>query len=217
MGQAPSHFSHKIGGASGHQRKQGTSTSANIGRFACRGIAIANKLLNSQNAGLHPDSAARLSPAGSAICNRRRLINLANGASSRRWSSSIFPASWTARQNSATTRAKGLSKLYGAQGRAGFRVRRSGQPSLTEYRGVALMRVISSTTVTGESRSWDEQQPGLGSRGFTIRQQRDDPAPFQKRAIPRRQSRRRSRHKSCAYRTTPASPRSVAERPRVTF
>ena len=39
---------------------------------------------------------------------------------------------------------------------------------------------ISSTTVASDDRDRGmSSKPGLGSRGFTIRQQRDDPAPFQ--------------------------------------
>jgi hypothetical protein len=39
---------------------------------------------------------------------------------------------------------------------------------------------ISATTVTGDDRDRGmSSEPGLGSRGFTIRQQRDDPAPLQ--------------------------------------
>src|ERR1700675_749026 len=39
---------------------------------------------------------------------------------------------------------------------------------------------ISSTSVTGDDRDRGmSSKPGVGSRGLAIRQQRDDPAPFQ--------------------------------------
>jgi hypothetical protein len=42
------------------------------------------------------------------------------------------------------------------------------------------MRPVSSTTVTGDDRDRRmSSEPGLGGRRFTVRQQRDDPAPFQ--------------------------------------
>jgi hypothetical protein len=39
---------------------------------------------------------------------------------------------------------------------------------------------VSATTVASDDRDRGmSSEPGLGRRGFTIRQQRDDPAPFQ--------------------------------------
>jgi hypothetical protein len=46
--------------------------------------------------------------------------------------------------------------------------------------GLCRSFAISPTTVTGNDRDRGmSSQPGLGGRGLTIRQQRDDPAPFQ--------------------------------------
>jgi len=46
--------------------------------------------------------------------------------------------------------------------------------------GLCRGLAISATTVTGDDRDRGmSSKPRLGSRGFTIRQQRDDPAPFQ--------------------------------------
>src|SRR5215207_10091356 len=46
--------------------------------------------------------------------------------------------------------------------------------------GLCRSFAISPATVTGNDRDRGmSSQPGLGGRGLTIRQQRDDPAPFQ--------------------------------------
>src|SRR5277367_154662 len=48
------------------------------------------------------------------------------------------------------------------------------------WQGLCRGFAISSTTVASDDRDRGmSSKPGLGSRGFTIRQQRDDPAPFQ--------------------------------------